>query len=787
MKKALFLICLLLLAGVLLSCDKKKSEPDVDSTSNIQISSYRITDDGVIIENMYTQFIPTSDPGYQYLYAPVVLDGKFYILANGYENGTAVTQIDCCDSKMNRLGSVPLGELPDGLKNLVTAGGALFVAVTRGRTADTLIYRVTETGAVEVGALYELHGWTGHTPEDAAGLCNVVSDGEVIYVCDSERLMSVYADGRPHCDLSVSDVDFGTHVYSDDPRIAVNAKGDVLLFGKDDKRYKLIAAEGKLDELPGYPIPDNIKTKESSMSTETKLPDGDRVLYGPGYDYYYLNGFGLYGMNEDETSATLLMNLVNSGVTRDTLGNIGIASPELILCTVQDRLYADARDGNTRSPAVLVMAGEGLNRRELVKLATSVDIANNLAVAISAFNAENERYRVVVTDYSQYGTSGGGADKLLIEISAGSNYDLCYTDKSKDSTYTLKRQSYYADLNQYIDADPGFSREDILQCVRDWCTYRGELVYLMPNFTVETVAVRGGTADGGWTIADLAVLNQSIEGDGRVFARIGGEALFYKLMQFTVNDFIDWDKSTCSFDSERFLGLLELCRALPKKSSVNIDDFISLLSYSQELCEVLRSGSAQALVMASGNCRLIQNPAFLMHLKYYFGDYRLVGYPSESGGVSALDTVGYIGIPKKAVCGEGAWEFIKFLLSDRYQVSELNSFNYYPATVSALDFVSERFGSYEFWFSQSTNKIQFKGKPNPDDNSSGYDVLTFTEEDSATLKAYLNGGGFRDDYNKDLYNIIREETLPFFAGKVSAEQAAKYIQSRVAIYLSEHE
>ena len=182
MKKALFLICLLLLAAVLFSCDKKDTDSKDDPASKIDVSSVTYPDNGVIIENLDPQAFPTPDPGYQYTsYSQEYLDGKIYLLASAYENGTYKKQIDCCDSKMNRLGSVPLGELQDGLPFLVTADGKLFVAVTRGRTADTVLYRVTETGAVEVGALYELHGWTGHTPEDVSGLCNGGSDGESIF------------------------------------------------------------------------------------------------------------------------------------------------------------------------------------------------------------------------------------------------------------------------------------------------------------------------------------------------------------------------------------------------------------------------------------------------------------------------------------------------------------------------------------------------------------------------------------------------------------------------------
>ena len=36
-----------------------------------------------------------------------------------------------------------------------------------------------------------------------------------------------------------------------------------------------------------------------------------------------------------------------------------------------------------------------------------------------------------------------------------------------------------------------------------------------------------------------------------------------------------------------------------------------------------------------------------------------------------------------------------------------------------------------------------------------------------------------------IYNIIREETMPFFEGEYTAEKTAEIIQNRVSIYLSE--
>ena len=41
-------------------------------------------------------------------------------------------------------------------------------------------------------------------------------------------------------------------------------------------------------------------------------------------------------------------------------------------------------------------------------------------------------------------------------------------------------------------------------------------------------------------------------------------------------------------------------------------------------------------------------------------------------------------------------------------------------------------------------------------------------------------------YNTEIFSIISEEASPYFAGQKSAADAAKIIQSRVEIYVSEN-
>ena len=71
-------------------------------------------------------------------------------------------------------------------------------------------------------------------------------------------------------------------------------------------------------------------------------------------------------------------------------------------------------------------------------------------------------------------------------------------------------------------------------------------------------------------------------------------------------------------------------------------------------------------------------------------------------------------------------------------------------------------------------------------NSFSYDYQPLTEEQAAAIKEVISMAEPTGSYNTEIFSNISEEASPYIAGQKSAADAAKIIQSRVEIYVSEN-
>ena len=121
---------------------------------------------------------------------------------------------------------------------------------------------------------------------------------------------------------------------------------------------------------------------------------------------------------------------------------------------------------------------------------------------------------------------------------------------------------------------------------------------------------------------------------------------------------------------------------------------------------------------------------------------------------------------------EGAWEFLKYFLSEEYQDGIALKGESFPARLSSLKLAAEeaKKGTYD---SITGEYIEPIGGVNTDeDNQRVYDLLG-----SATGAV---------DVDSRIYEIISVEADAYFAGKKSAKEAAEIIQNRISNYLAEN-
>ena len=117
-----------------------------------------------------------------------------------------------------------------------------------------------------------------------------------------------------------------------------------------------------------------------------------------------------------------------------------------------------------------------------------------------------------------------------------------------------------------------------------------------------------------------------------------------------------------------------------------------------------------------------------------------------------------------------------------------------PILRESLRKVCEGFYDYEFEFYYSGGGGYGPGDPdNPrtqDDLDEPGVLAHFTPEDTERLIDYIDndcGSPIMEAIPTELQSIITEEITSFTGGAKTAEECAKVIQSRVKIWLSEHE
>ena len=111
---------------------------------------------------------------------------------------------------------------------------------------------------------------------------------------------------------------------------------------------------------------------------------------------------------------------------------------------------------------------------------------------------------------------------------------------------------------------------------------------------------------------------------------------------------------------------------------------------------------------------------------------------------------------------DAAWQLVRSCLSDEHQQMNLTSF---PASASVLDAMID---------DAVENGVHY------------YEYeYELDEADAAKLRGLISETQTAQDAYPAVLNIMAEDAAQFFAGQITAEQAAVYTQNRVSTWLAE--
>ena len=156
-----------------------------------------------------------------------------------------------------------------------------------------------------------------------------------------------------------------------------------------------------------------------------------------------------------------------------------------------------------------------------------------------------------------------------------------------------------------------------------------------------------------------------------------------------------------------------------------------------------------------------------------------IGYPTEGGNGALLNIYGGLAISSRCKDPDGAWQFVKTMLSDQVQEDQWS----FPVTVKAFDKVMEEAMKRDSYQDENGQTVYVDSVGYIGDVE--YHTGELTQEQADAFRDYVNGAAVAGSYDEDIMNIITEEAAAYFAGDKSAAEVADLIQNRVTIYLGE--
>ena len=382
-------------------------------------------------------------------------------------------------------------------------------------------------------------------------------------------------------------------------------------------------------------------------------------------------------------------------------------------------------------------------RRELMIAAGD---ARGLTAIVNDFNRSQTRYTVKIANYET-----AEMDRLRTEVLAGNSPDLfCFETPQASLTKAC------ADLYPMLDADAEFGRDFFVPGLLEAMTEGGALYWLPYSFHVSTMIASADDFDhAGVSFQELETRLAALDGEKTLFQPFVTKSwLLGVLTPFAAARLVDETEGTCRFDSEEFLELLEFCGRWGAEEKSE-----------EEMVLAYESGAAEPFTAVLEYGTYVGVPPMTSYGdRFYF-----LGYPTqdgaEKGGMFGLELC--FAMAAQPSDPDGAWEFLRFVMRCNEQETEgaYGGTCALPALQKAMDAMLEKMQTTGSRFFGAETKV------------SAYAAAQFRQLIESTTRL--------ESTDEELLKIVNTEALPFFDGEKTAEEAAKVIQNRAALYLAE--
>lgn len=489
-------------------------------------------------------------------------------------------------------------------------------------------------------------------------------------------------------------------------------------------------------------------------------------------DLIYTTNNGVFTYNVGDEAGTKLMDYINSDLNISSLYNI----IELDETHFIGLFYENYDYGNQKCGLFTYVPPEDIPDKKVLVLA-ALGVYGDLRQRVVEFNRNSQEYKITIKDYNEYATYDdydASVTALNTDMISGNMPDILVANSRLPmSKYIAKRM--FADINDFIKDDEELSQVEFVQNVFDAFSVKGKLYYIIPGFTARTIIGKSAIVGDrtSWTMEDMLSLKESLPEGTAMIEGLSRQYFFSTVMEYCGNDFIDVEAGKCAFDSQAFMDLMEYAKTLPEEFTYPDDYWMNYESQYRDERTILMNAYINTI------------KGFNYTLNGYFGeDISYIGFPNSSGMGAYVD-YSYNGaycIANKSPNKAGAWEFLRYYLTEEYQ-SDPDLYAL-PTRKDVFEEKAQEALNRPYWLDENGEKQEY------DDyfymNGEQFIIDPMTQDQIDKLVNYIYTIDSAYYYNEDILNIINEEMDAFYTDQKSAEDVANVIQRRAQVYVDEN-
>ncbi|MDR2598965.1 MAG: hypothetical protein LBC73_01660 [Oscillospiraceae bacterium] len=522
--------------------------------------------------------------------------------------------------------------------------------------------------------------------------------------------------------------------------------------------------DGTIANFDGQGTIRKIIVEEQGWGDTINLPlDGRIRVFNENNEFsvLFISGMALYGVDIETNDIALVLDFIDSDLMFDMLINVNIlTNGQILIATFTARESLDP----PVIELILFTKKSSSERQERTQLTLAgINIDNLILSAVVQFNRTSDAFRIHVIDYSVYNISADDSTALLrlnTDIITGRVPDILVLSELPFRQYA--ERGLFVDLGTFLDNDTEINRDDFISNVLRAAEIDGTLYQIFPAFDIFTIIGNPEIIgrNTGWTIEEFkAVLDANPEADIPIGTGMSKIRFLHFAFMYNVEQFIDWNSRVAFFDSDDFVKLLKLADIFPMEADPDI-----FFGFGAGWDEIIAGRQIMALR------QLIDFDSYRFNRSLYGSEIVFKGFPGESRASGIFNTDSNIAISANSENQNVAWEFVRLILSDDF--GQMNIHRSFPINKAVFE---ERLAKAMIPDGRSITSMDGKRIV----------IDEISVEESLQILSLIDSISSVQEHNVALWVIISENASDFFNGRISAEEAARIIQSRVLIYLSE--